>query len=181
MSADLQPTLQGETLTLRPVREEDWDGLFRAASDPKIWEVHPAKDRYTEPVFRAFFADALKCGSALCIVDTARDEIVGSSRYYGFDPASGEVEIGWTFIARPYWGGRANRELKRLMLDHAFTFAETVLFWVGETNVRSRRAMEKIGGVLRPGIFNRSLSPVPHVIFEITKANYPAVRALLTA
>ena len=84
-----------------------------------------------------------------------------------------EVEIGWTFLARSHWGGATNREVKRLMLDHAFGFVDTVVFWVGEKNFRSQGAMKKIGGVLRDGIFERPVSDgTPYVIFEITKDRY---------
>ncbi len=168
---DFQPTLVGDTLLLRPVREDDWASLFAAASDPLIWEQHPAKDRYQEPVFRKFFDAAFSSRMALSIVDRATGHIIGSSRYHGHDAERSEVEIGWTFMARSHWGGATNRELKRLMLDHAFTIVDTVIFWVGETNTRSRRAMEKIGGNQRSGVHFRALAgpDLPHVIFEMRK------------
>jgi RimJ/RimL family protein N-acetyltransferase len=99
--------------------------------------------------------------------------LIGSSRYYGYEPERSEIEIGWTFIARSHWGGRANREVKRLMLDHAFTFVDTVVFWVGDENWRSQGAMTKIGGVKRDGLFTRELSgDRPYLIFEIAKSRY---------
>lgn len=58
------------------------------------------------------------------------------------------------------------------MLEYAFTFVDTVVFWVGESNWRSQRAMQKIGGVLRPGIASRPSTGGPHVVFEINKASY---------
>ena len=144
---DRQPVLTGNLLTLRPLRETDWDGLFAAASDPLIWEQHPDSDRYTEPVFRKFFADALSSGGALVAIDRATGEIIGSSRYHGFDAAESVVEIGWSFLARRYWGGQYNGEMKRLMLEHAFKFVDRVIFVIGTDNKRSRRAVEKIGAV----------------------------------
>ena len=170
---DLQPSLHGEHITVRPLTAEDWEGLFAAAADPAIWEQHPAYDRYQEPVFREFFAGALASGSAFVFVDNATDRIIGSSRYYGFDESAREIEIGWTFLAKSHWGGPANREVKQLMLDHAFGFADTVVFWVGETNHRSRGAMTKLGGELRPGVHFRELAgDAPHVIFEISKERW---------
>jgi RimJ/RimL family protein N-acetyltransferase len=145
---ELQPQLAGDLLELRPLRPEDWDALFAAASDPRIWEQHPASDRYKEDVFREFFREALASGGAFAVIDRKTHKIIGSSRYFGFDAATKEIEVGWTFLARAYWGGRYNAELKRLMLEHAFRFVDTVVFLVGPTNMRSRRAMEKIGGVL---------------------------------
>ncbi len=168
---DLQPTLEGPRLTLRPVRTEDWDEMFAAAADPEIWAVHPERQRYEEPIFRIFFDGALDSGSALTILDKGTGRIIGASRYLCHDPQLSEIEIGWTFLARAYWGGDYNREIKRLMLDHAFTFVDTVVFWVGEENYRSRRAMEKVGGVLRDEVRMRNYSwgPCPHVIYEIRK------------
>jgi RimJ/RimL family protein N-acetyltransferase len=124
-----------------------------------------------QPVFRHFFESALASGSAFSLVDRQSSKIVGSSRYHGHDPDLSEIEIGWTFLARDYWGGSYNAEIKKLMLDHAFTFVDTVIFWVGETNWRSQRAMEKMGGVRRDGLISRELDGAArqHVIFEIKK------------
>jgi RimJ/RimL family protein N-acetyltransferase len=144
---DLQPRLVGELIEVRPLAAEDWEGLFAVAADPLIWEQHPAVDRYQEAVFREFFREALETGSAFVVIDQKTDRIIGSSRYFGFDPEQSVVEIGWTFLARAYWGGDYNGELKRLMLDHAFRFVERVLFVIGVTNFRSQKAVEKIGGV----------------------------------
>ncbi len=145
---ELQPHLVGDLLELRPLRLTDWKSLFAVASDPLIWEQHPARDRYQEDVFKEFFREAMESGGALVIIDRQSQEIIGSSRYFGFDPDKSVIEIGWTFLARSYWGGKYNGELKRLMLDHAFRFVESVVFLIGPTNFRSRKAIEKIGGVL---------------------------------
>jgi N-acetyltransferase len=147
MSFELQPTLRGELLELRPLREEDFGALFAAASDPLIWEQHPDSDRWTEPVFRQYFAGALASGGAFVVTDLRDGRVIGSSRYHGYDAARSEVEIGWTFLTRGYWGGAYNAEMKRLMLRHAFQFVGSVIFIVGMDNKRSQRAMEKIGGV----------------------------------
>lgn len=174
---NLQPTLTGEHICVRPIAEDDWSALFQAAADPLLWADHPAKDRYQEAVFRDFFTAAIASGSAFVFVDKANNQIIGSSRYYGFDAETREIEIGWTFIARSHWGGAANRVVKTLMLNHAFTFADTVVFWVGDTNHRSRGAMEKLGGVLRPDTHFRELAgTAPHVIYEIRKASWKAAQ-----
>ena len=147
MAFDLQPHLRGELIELRPLAPEDWDELFAVASDSLIWEQHPERDRYKEEIFRVFFKDALESGGAFVVVDKNRQHIIGSTRFYGYDPEKSEIEIGWTFLARKYWGGRYNREMKELLLDHAFKFVETIIFFVGETNFRSQKAMEKIGAI----------------------------------
>jgi len=147
MSFDLQPNLTGELVELRPIKPDDWDELFAVASDPLIWEQHPESDRYKEDVFRAYFQGALECGGAFVIIDKKSGRIVGSTRFFGYSPENSEIEIGWTFLARNYWGGRYNREIKDLMLDHAFQFVENVIFIIGENNIRSQKATEKIGAV----------------------------------
>jgi RimJ/RimL family protein N-acetyltransferase len=170
---DFQPTLTGPTVLIRPVVAADWAELFAAGADPEIWKVHPRSNRYTEPEFRGYFDSAVASKMAFVFVDRASGRLIGSSRYYGYDTARSEIEIGWTFIVREFWGGAANREVKRLMLDHAFTFVDTVIFWVGEQNWRSQGAMTKIGGVKRDGLFTRELSgATPHFIFEIGKSRY---------
>lgn len=178
---DFQPTLVGPHFTVRPIRPDDWTELYASGSDPKIWEVHPVSTRYTEPEFRKFFDGAVASKMGFVFVDRAIGRLIGSSRYFGYEPGIGEIEIGWTFLVRSHWGGNANREVKRLMLDHAFTFVETVVFWVGSENWRSQSAMTKIGGVKREGLFTRAVSgDQPHVIFEVTKGRYQAGgRALL--
>ena len=147
MPFDAQPILQGERLELRPLRAEDWEALFAVASDWLIWEQHPARNRHELDVFRAFFDEALASGETLVVIDRANGLIIGSSRFHGYDEAKSEVEIGWTFLARLYWGGVYNGEMKRLMLEHAFRFVDSVIFVVGPRNVRSQRALAKIGAV----------------------------------
>ncbi|WP_309621720.1 GNAT family N-acetyltransferase [Novosphingobium sp.] len=173
---DRQPTLEGEALLLRPLREDDWNALYALASDPLVWELHPANDRWQEAVFRAYFADALAQGGALAVIDKASGHIIGSSRMQAFDPADGgAVEIGWTFLARSHWGGETNREMKRLMLAHALKSVARVDFRVGEDNLRSRRAMEKIGGRLADrdgGVVQTASGPARHVVYEITRETF---------
>jgi N-acetyltransferase len=147
MSFDLQPVLQGELLGLQPLRLEDFHELYAVASDPLIWEQHPVKDRYQEEVFKAFFREAMESGGTLIAIDARNGRIIGSSRFHGYDSEKSEIEIGWTFLARSHWGGIFNREMKRLMLRHAFKFVNSVVFLVGPQNLRSQRAVEKIGGV----------------------------------
>jgi N-acetyltransferase len=146
MSFDLQPTLEGESLRLRPLRADDWPELFAVASDPLIWEQHPVPDRYKEEVFRGFFREAMESGGAFVVIAKKDGRVIGSSRYLGYDEDRSEIEIGFTFLARAYWGGVCNREMKDLMLRHAFRFVRHVVFLVGLENWRSQKAMEKIGG-----------------------------------
>ena len=147
MSFELQPILTSELLELRPLRTDDFEQLYAVASDPLLWEQHPNSDRYKLDVFRKFFEEALESGGALIVLDRKDDRVIGSSRFHCYDLVRREIEIGWTFLARSHWGGVYNGELKRMMLAHAFKFVDHVIFFVGSTNLRSQRAMEKIGGV----------------------------------
>jgi RimJ/RimL family protein N-acetyltransferase len=115
-----------------------------------IWEQHPVKNRHDEAVFRKLFAESLASGGALLITDAETRQVIGSSRYFGYHEEEREVEIGWTFLARSHWGGRYNADLKELMLRHAFRFLDSVVFFVGPENIRSQRALEKIGAVREP-------------------------------
>lgn len=149
MSAlDLQPTLVGDTLVLRPLTADDFEPLSACASDPRIWEQHPEPTRHRRDVFRAYFDGALASRGALVVVEKRSLEIVGSSRFYGASPDGRSITIGYTFLARRCWGGSANREMKALMLRHAFQWVDRVLFEVGPRNWRSRRALEKIGATI---------------------------------
>jgi RimJ/RimL family protein N-acetyltransferase len=173
MTFDLQPNLKGELLELRPMTIEHWPELFAVASDRLIWEQHPEPDRYREEVFRTFFTGALESGGAFVIIDRQTQQIIGSTRFYGYDPQKSEIEIGWTFLARKYWGGRYNAEMKRLLLNHAFQFVERIVFFVGEDNVRSRKAMEKVGAV-RAGMATRTYGnrrPARNVKYVIKKSD----------
>lgn len=145
---DRQPVLRGELLELRPLRADDYERLRAVAADPLLWEQHPDRERHREERFRSFFEESLASGGALVAFDRASGRTIGSSRFHGYDPERGEIEIGWSFLARSHWGGRYNGEMKRLMLEHAFRFVPRVILYVSPTNLRSQRAVEKIGGVL---------------------------------
>jgi RimJ/RimL family protein N-acetyltransferase len=171
----LQPVLRGPTLELRPMRSDDLEPLFAVAADPLIWALHPEPTRWQRPVFERFFAGGLACGGALVAVEARSGALVGASRYYQWDPAALAVTIGYTFLARRLWGGTANAEMKRLMLDHAFTFARTAWFEVGRDNLRSRRAMEKIGAEFsgdRPEPAGSTAAP--HVLYRVRAAAWRA-------
>src|SRR5439155_24749116 len=117
------------------------------ASDPPTWEQHPIKDRYKEEVFKGFFREALESGGALIAIDSKDGQVIGSSRFHGYDKEKSEIEIGWTFLARSHWGGIHNREMKALMLRHAFKFVKRVVLLVSPQNFRSQKAVERLGAV----------------------------------
>ena len=169
----LQPLLAGSLVRLRPMRADDWDAFYAVVRDPLIWAQHPFHTRWQEPVARAFFADGLASGGGLMIEDVADGAVIGGSRYKCADDAA-SVEIGWTFLARSHWGGTYNREVKRLMLAHAFGFFDTVTFRIDATNRRSRTAIGRIGAVLTPRVELTEVEgvPVEHVIYTIDRAGF---------
>lgn len=166
MTFNLQPVLQSEQLLLRPLAVDDLDVLFEVASDPLIWEQHPNSDRYKRDVFEKFFNDALASGGALVAIDRENNKVIGSSRFFGLDQENSEIEIGWTFLSRSHWGGEVNSEMKRLMLKHAFKYVKNVVFMIGPNNMRSRKAVEKIGAV---HIGSRTRGGVESVVYRINQ------------
>ena len=145
---NFQPTLVGHSIRLRPLRADDFEELYLAASDPLVWAQHPEPTRFQRDVFEnSFFKSAVLSGSAFVVVDNATDKIIGSTRYYEWNEQKAEVAIGYTFLARSHWGGVTNSEMKQLMLEHAFRWASTVWLHIGKDNIRSRKAAEKIGAV----------------------------------
>jgi RimJ/RimL family protein N-acetyltransferase len=143
---DRQPTLVGATLTVRPLRADDLDALHAVAGDPLLWDQHPNHDRWRREVFKPFFADTLASGGGMAVIDRGAGAIIGSSRFEPVDESRRAVEIGWTYLARSHWGGATNRELKQLMIDHAFASGVAIVhFAVAPENFRSRRAVEKLG------------------------------------
>jgi len=169
---DLQPTLTGNLIEVRPLMREDFDALFAAASDPLIWEQHPENDRFQRAVFEKFFQGAMASKGAFAVIERKSGRIIGSSRYHNLVPAESEVEIGFTFLERAFWGGVYNGELKSLMLAHAFRFVDRVVFVVGENNLRSQKALQKIGARFlrkaeRPA---RDGTMKPQIVFAITRA-----------
>ena len=134
-------------------------------------------DRWREDVFREFFEDALAKEGALAVMDNAKDRIIGSSRFQAYDAEEGgSVEIGWTFLDPAYWGKGHNHEMKRAMLTHAFQFVARVDFRVGETNYRSRLALENIGAeqTRRTELMRYDGKRVLHIVYEITRESFAA-------
>lgn len=158
-------------IEIRPLTQEDFDALFAAASDPHIWEQHPEHDRYKREVFQKFFDGAIASKGAFAVIDRASGRIIGSSRYCNLHPVERQVEIGWTFLQRAFWGGSYNGELKSLMLRHAFRFVDRVVFVVGENNLRSQKALQKIGArfLKKAEVAAPDGSMKPNLIFVITR------------
>jgi RimJ/RimL family protein N-acetyltransferase len=168
---NLQPTLANELVQIVPLKDSDFDELFLIASDKLLWEQHPEKDRYKKEVFQDFFNTAMKSKSAFKVIDIKTNNCIGSSRFYEFNKAERSVAIGYTFIARTYWGTPYNRSLKDLMIKYAFQFVDRIIFHVGDTNFRSQKAVEKLGA-LHTETYLDEENGRTHVTYTLTQENW---------
>jgi RimJ/RimL family protein N-acetyltransferase len=172
---DLQPDFLEDDITkLVPLQESDFDALYKVASDPLIWEQHPMKDRYKIEVFRTFFDAAINSKSSFLILDKKTNEIVGNTRYYDYNPEKSGIAIGFTFIVRKFWGGLYNKSNKKLLIDYAFQHVDSVLFHIGADNIRSQKAVGKLGAVNIGEVRAIGNIPVnlPHYEYELKAENY---------
>ena len=169
---DLQPVLENDLLIIRPLRPEDFEDVYKVASDPGIWEQHPEKNRCDREVFKVFFDSGIESKGAFAVIDKKTGEIIGSTRFHPVKETQNAIEIGWTFLVRKYWGGYYNKSMKLLLMDYAFRFVENIIFCIHENNSRSRKAVEKLGGELITELENQILEPrtASTVIYKINKS-----------
>ena len=164
--------LEDDLIEIRPLTEDYFGHLFEVGSDPLIWEVHPVKDRYKKEVFKTYFDGAVASKSSFLVFDKATGELIGSTRYYNYQPELSRIAIGYTFLARKYWGGSYNKSMKTLLLDHAFKYVDSVVFHVGMENVRSQKAMVKIGSKKIGELDFASTGQLTHYEYEIKKSEH---------
>lgn len=143
----IQQHLESSRLHLISLNESDFPELFKLASDPLVWEQHPNKNRYQLSEFQNYFKGAMDSKGAYKILHKKSNQIMGCTRYYDFDPSDNSILIGYTFLGRPFWNQGFNQELKKLMVQHAFTFVDVVRFHIGTTNFRSQKSIEKFGAI----------------------------------
>lgn len=179
---NLQPELlENELIKILPLQPTDFEMLYAAAANPAVWEQHPNTDRYKKEVFQLFFEGAIKSGTAFKFIDKASGAVIGSSRFYDYREETASIALGYTFMNNAFWGGKYNKAAKELLMKHAFQFVDTVLFHIGEKNVRSQKATQKLGAKLREGVrvdFNGTQPP--HLEYEIKKENFYKGCSLLT-
>ncbi|MBI3133798.1 MAG: GNAT family N-acetyltransferase [Bacteroidetes bacterium] len=170
---NLQPTLENEIIRLVPLQETDFETLFAAAADPLVWEQHPNKDRYKREVFEKFFEGAMASKGAFKVIDSKTGNVIGSTRFYDYDPGTGTILIGYSFLAKNYWGGIYNPAMKKLMMDYAFQFVDHVQFHIGANNIRSQMAIQRLGakkvGELDLAYYGEQKNR--NFIFQIDKVN----------
>ncbi|CAA7390214.1 GNAT family N-acetyltransferase [Chryseobacterium fistulae] len=146
MNFSVQSILENKEYQLIPLQEGDFESLYEVASDPKVWEQHPNKDRYKRDIFKNFFEGAMESRGAFKIIEKITGEVLGSTRFYDYNETKNSIFIGYTFYGAKSWGKRINPQIKKLMLDYIFQFVDTVYFHIGKENFRSQIAMERLGG-----------------------------------
>lgn len=174
MNIDIQPVLENEKVILYPLQEEDFDALYAVASDPKIWEQHPNKDRWKKDVFNTFFDGAMRSKGAFKIVDKATDEIIGSTRIYDYNEQENSILIGYTFYAVAYWGKGINQSVKAIMLAYLFQFVAKVYFHIGANNIRSKIAIGRLGAekIAEQQVAYFGEATKLNFVYEINKENW---------
>lgn len=145
MTFSIQPILEDDNVRLVPLQETDFEALYEVASDPKIWEQHPNKDRWQRNVFKTFFDGAMQSNGAFKIVDKVNEKVIGSTRFYDYNDKEDSILIGYTFYGTAYWGKGINLSVKKIMLDYIFQFVSKVNLHVGASNIRSQIAVGRIG------------------------------------
>jgi N-acetyltransferase len=145
MNFSIQTQLENEKIALCPLQETDFEDLYEVASNPKIWEQHPNKDRWKKEVFKTFFEGALQSKGAFKIIDKITGKILGSTRFYDYFPKENTILIGYTFYATECWGKGINLEVKKIMLDYIFQYVSKVNFHIGAENIRSQIAISRLG------------------------------------
>ena len=174
MNFSIQPVLENEKYQLIPLQKGDFELLYEVASDPKVWEQHPNKDRYKREVFENFFKGAMESQGAFKIVEKSTGNFLGSTRFYDFDESENRVFIGYTFYGANSWGKGINPQVKKLMLDYIFQFVDKVHFHIGKENFRSQIALERLGGkkIAEEEVAYFAEPTRTNFVYEIAKENH---------
>ena len=174
MNFSIQPVLENEKYQLIPLQKGDFELLYEVASDPKVWEQHPNKDRYKREVFENFFKGAIESQGAFKIVEKSTGNFLGSTRFYDFDESENRIFIGYSFYGANSWGKGINPQVKKLMLDYIFQFVDKVHFHIGKENFRSQIALERLGGkkIAEEEVAYFGEPTRTNIVYEITKENH---------
>lgn len=174
MLFSVQTPLENDKVRLIPLQESDFEALYALASDPKVWEQHPNKDRWKKEVFRTFFDGAMLSKGAYKIVDKATGEIAGCTRFYDYNDQDNSILIGYTFYAVNFWGTGLNPSVKKLMMTYAFQYVDVIYFHIGATNYRSQIAISRLGAmkVSEENIAYHGEMPKLNFIYQVRKQDW---------
>ena len=184
-------TLSGQLVQLITLNKDHFSELESLAKDKRIWEhyVYDGSDgNRFRAVLKTALADMLN-GTQLPFVIYLKSEkrLIGSTRFMDIQPANRKLEIGSTWLHPDYWGSEVNIECKLLMLTYCFEKAGTlrVQFKTDENNIRSRKAIEKIGGkfegILRHDMLRDNGTNRNSAYYSIINLEWSNVKANLTA
>lgn len=159
MIFDTDIILEDECVLLRRYHNTDKIQLEDIVYDEDIWRLMPTKVSNPEELdtWIQTVAHGYKSGTryTFMIMDKATGKIAGSTSYGNISDTDKRLEIGWTWLSRDYRGTGLNKHCKFLLLRYAFEVLkyERVELKTDVLNLRSRRAMQKIGateeGILR--------------------------------
>lgn len=185
------PVLEGQHVRLEPLDVRHLDGLCAVGLDPELWhwEVIRKRSREDMQVYVRKALDERQRGVSLpfATVFLETGQVIGSTRYLNMDPANRRVEIGATWIGRPWQRTAVNTEAKYLMLRHAFEVLRCfrVELKTDVLNERSRRAILRLGakeeGILRRHVVTDTGRVRDTVYYSILDSEWPPVKAHLQA
>jgi RimJ/RimL family protein N-acetyltransferase len=179
-------TLEGRIVRLEPLSMSFHAQLCRVGLDEELWRWTTTSLRTPEDL-EAYVATALKwqeAGTALpfVIVEKSTQQAVGSTRYANIDRENRKLEVGWTWVGRPWQRTPVNTETKYLLLQHAFESLECIRveFKTDSLNDKSRAALIRIGareeGVLRNHMITSGGRRRHSVYYSIIDSEWPAVK-----
>ena len=140
---------ENDNYLIKKLKISDFNLLYDVGKNPSIWEQHPENDRWKLEKFKNYFNNGIQNEFGIYgIFDKKENRLIGSSRYYDYNKKKLAIKVGFTFLIPEYWGTSANYQIKVLMLTEAFKNLKKVYFDIGFNNLRSRKAIEKLGAVL---------------------------------
>ena len=181
--------LQGHHVDLQPLDLDDLPALYEVAADKALWKHIPTDcsrpDRFMESYTKSIQDRDAGIQYPFLILGRDARQIIGSTRLFDLHPQDRKLEIGWTWIAQAYWGTDVNLECKSLLLTFCFETlgARRVQLKTDELNIRSRKAIEKIGarfeGILRKDRIKEDGLSRNAAYYSIIDEEWPAVKEAL--
>ena len=171
---NIQPQLENDLVILEPLNQNDFENLYSAAADPKVWEQHPNKNRYKRDVFQTFFDGAIESKGAFKIIFKETNQVIGSSRFYDYDENDASIIVGYTFYSTDSWGKGINPSVKKLMFDYIFQFVDKIYLHVGANNIRSQIAVQRLDctKIQEELVAYYGEEPKLNFVYEMTKENW---------
>ena len=171
---NIQPQLENDLVILEPLNQNDFENLYSAAADPKVWEQHPNKNRYKREVFQTFFDGAIESKGAFKIIFKETNQVIGSSRFYDYDENDASIIVGYTFYSTDSWGKGINPSVKKLMFDYIFQFVDKIYLHVGADNIRSQIAVQRLDctKIQEELVAYYGEEPKLNFVYEMTKENW---------